>query len=676
MRKIKKIIGVFGVLVLVLLKRGFAQEIDLEKIVVTATKTAHLLGDVPATATVVTKEEIERKNNYDFGYLLEDLCGGKVLRYGGLGASSGYSLRGLFPIHTLVLIDGRPLNSPDVGTAELAYISTSNIEKIEVVRGPFSALYGSNAIGGAVNVITKPCPEKSTTNVSFNFGSWQRYKGELEQAGKINKLGYLLNTQYEQTDGDRDNSKSQSSNFDLKTEYPFCEGKAWFKSGYTKAKLGIPGAEPPAQILGRTDTQITYGNDEVSSLKDYFKGEDYFLHLGGEWKNLRTKVYFNRWKKDFYQWFAWTDLHEATYKHLAKAKGMEAEYDFLLGEKNFFTAGSSFTQDDYRYDSSDSNTTAGTVDEVSLKADRSTLSFFLQDEIKFFEPLTLLLGVRFDDPSDYQEQISPKGSILWKIDPKTKLRFSVGKAFRAPTLCDLYWPSDPYTQGNENLKPEKSLAYEIGLEKALGKKIFLRTTLFYQKTTDMIQWAPTGPYSPVAFGPKWQPSNIGKVETKGIELETEVILNKNLDSRLGLTLLDSFQRSGEVINCLTYQMGEKKRDTPYVPKYKVDLALNYKDFFGFDLNLNYQYVAKTFNYYLDWGQADWLTGNIPTTEKKLSGFDLVNLKISRQLKNWEFFIALNNLLGKEYSIQFGPTLVDQNYPMPGRNFTFGTKVRF
>ncbi len=682
MQGVKETLFILGALVLILYGLCWAEDIDLEKIVITATKTAHLLKDVPATATIVTKEEIERKDTRDFGYLLEDLGGGRIMRYGGSGASSGYSLRGLFSVHTLILIDGRPLNSPDVGTAELAYISTSNIERIEVVRGPFSALYGSNAIGGVVNIITKPCPEKSTTNVSFNFGSWQRYKGELEQAGKINKLGYLLNTQYEQTDGHRDNSKFQSSNFNLKTEYPLLEGTVWFNSGYTKAKQGEPGAKPPVQTLERTDTQITYGNDEVSSLKDYFKGEDYFLHLGGEWKNLRTKVYFNRWKKDFYQPYAWTDfldiLHkqEATYKHLTKARGIEAEYDFLLRGKNIFTPGVSFTQDSYHYDSSDLDTTAGTINEVTLKADRSTLSFFLQDEIKFFEPLTLLLGVRFDDPSDYQKQFSPKGSILWKIDPKTNLRFSVGKAFRAPTLCDLYWPSDPYTQGNENLKPEKSLAYEIGLEKAFAEKIFLRTTLFYQKTTDMIQWAPTGPYSPVAFGPKWQPSNIGKVKTKGIELETKVIFNKNLDSRLGLTLLKSFQRTEEVINFFTSQMEEKKRYTRYAPNYKVDVGLNYKDFFGFDLDLNYQYIAKTSNYYLDWDQADGLTGNIPTTEKKLSGFDLVNLKISRQLKNWELYIAVNNLLDKEYGIQFGPTLVDQNYPMPGRNFTFGAKVNF
>jgi len=122
-------------------------------------------------------------------------------------------------------------------------------------------------------------------------------------------------------------------------------------------------------------------------------------------------------------------------------------------------------------------------------------------------------------------------------------------------------------------------------------------------------------------------------------------------------------------------MEEVKRQTAYVPKYKFDLDLEYENLFrkkGLRLNLDCQYVDKTYQYYSNWDAAPTISTDI----KKLGGYVLTNLKLTQSFKNGEVFLAVDNLFDKEYAHQFGFDINDQNFPMPGRSITAGTKIRF
>ncbi len=129
------------------------------EVVVTATRTERERTAVPGSVSVVTRGDLQGINVQDLGDGLEGLAGLKVSRYGGLGSEASVHLRGLYGVHTLVLVDGRPVNFPSLSSADLSWLSIGNVERIEVVRGASSALYGADAVGGVVQVFTAAPPE-------------------------------------------------------------------------------------------------------------------------------------------------------------------------------------------------------------------------------------------------------------------------------------------------------------------------------------------------------------------------------------------------------------------------------------------------------------------------------------------------------------------------------------
>jgi len=664
----------------------FSEEEDifnLGEIVITATTVPHLLKDTPGTVTVVTEEEIKEKNIQDVGDILENVAGVRITRYGSLGAESSVSLRGLYAAHTLILIDGRPINQPQSGSASLSQLSPDNIERIEVVRGPFSSLYGSGAVGGVVNIITKTPPEEFKTTLYTSYGSWNTWITRLEHGGTVERLSYLLNGEYRTSDGERDNSFNHAKDLALKLEYPLEDGKIYFKAGHNSGKTGVPGPEPSDDENKRSLSQKIYGNDEVSSTEDYQEHRDQYIDIGGEWKNLKLKIYENSWDLDWHQWYAvssgWppvTHHHKLISKHRTISRAVSLQSNWELYPANRLTIGLSYRNDIYDNESRDKDEEASTVARSTIEESRYTQSIFLEDEI-IVEPLTVTLGGRWDNPSDYDSQFSPKINLLWNLTDKSRLRASWGKAYRAPSLQDLYWPSDPFTQGNEDLKAEKTTSYELGWEQEWNERVLSRLTYFQQEVKDMIQWAPTGP--PGLYGPKWWPDNIGRVKTQGLEAEVKVAFTENINSTICWThFFKATQKRDEIVNGFTSEMEEKKRDAIYTPENKVDLTFTHKNLFGIgaEFNLNAQYVSKVKNYYTDWDHMNPVTGAVPTEEKKLSAYTVVNVKVSKNIRNWEVFLAVDNLFDENYATRFGYDLDDNDYPMPGRSVTIGGKVEF
>ncbi|HDZ62138.1 MAG TPA: hypothetical protein ENH40_03205, partial [Nitrospirae bacterium] len=228
----------------------------LDEVVTTATRIPHLLKYTPSSVTVITRDRIEAANPQDVADVLEDIAGLKIERYGSMGANSTVHIRGLYSSHVLVMVDGRPVNSPSTGSADLSWLSVDNIERIEVVRGPGSALYGANAVAGVINIITKSPPEEFTAKVTTSYGTWDTLITRLENGWKLGDFSYSVTANRKNSNGYRDNSAHESRDISAKLFYEFDkEVNLSLSGGHYHGRTENPGAKPAENFNMRTGSQ-------------------------------------------------------------------------------------------------------------------------------------------------------------------------------------------------------------------------------------------------------------------------------------------------------------------------------------------------------------------------------------------------------------------------------------
>ncbi|MBI4721813.1 MAG: TonB-dependent receptor, partial [Candidatus Stahlbacteria bacterium] len=455
---------------------------EMDEIVVTATRTPRLQKEISLPITVITEEEIKGINLKDIGDIIGYGLSAKIEKYGGMGAVSSIFMRGLYSAHTMVLIDGRPVNSPSLGGADLSWISGVGIERIEIVRGPISSLYGANALAGVVNIITHSKPKN---NVSLSYGNWNTFISSMESGKSFGNLTSIVTGAYRKSDGERDNSAHNSKELSGKVKYKLGVWNFNLHTGFYQGETGMPGVKPASDTMERNLSQKRLGNNEVSSLYDNSKDNRFFSTAGVNFHNLKLSGFLNNWEDDAHR--EWIDLnwvtfqeerHNANDNHKTKSYGIEL-VDTRKLWNNLITYGASFNKDIFEATSIDSNLTTDSCLRTPWDADRETKAIYLQDEIEI-RKVRATLGIRWDstsyDTSGFA-QISPKTSIAWKFIEGSKLIASYGKGFRTPSLNDLYWPSDPFAEGNPNLKPEKSESYEVGIDRVFFKKIFAGISL-------------------------------------------------------------------------------------------------------------------------------------------------------------------------------------------------------
>lgn len=656
--------------------------VELEEITVTGTKRPSPLKESPAFLKIKTAQELDSHYNNNLADGIEDISAIKVEKYGYMGQGSAVLMRGLVGNKVLVLVDGRPINAPSTGDANLSEISLDNVERIEVVKGPYSGLYGANAIGGVINVITKSPPVKPATKLTSTYGSWNTFTELFEHGNSIGDFGYLINTNFKKTNGPRDNSKYETENGYIKVRYGKPENNIEFTSGYYRDRVHNPGTQPAEDFSVRTDTQKRLGSDEASNLFDFSTNDKFYLngiynlYIEGPLRarELKVRGYLNDWVLNDHREWTEAPVHQiADDKFETDMRGAEVQATFEPIDDDFLTVGFGSQNDIFEFQKRTFNEDKADVSTAYLQVDRTTIWGYLQNELKF-GLLTLNLAARLDDPTDFKRQASPKVGALLKVMERISLKGSFGKAFRAPALNDLYWPSDPFAEGNRNLRPEKSDSYEVGIEMLPTDRLLLSVSAFTQKVDHLIAWAPTGTMGP--YGPRWHPANVNKVRTNGIEADVKVDCANWISVRCGYTFLDTYQRNSEVIDYATNEMKEIKRPTAFMPKHKIDGWVSMKDLFkvkGLCLDLHGQYISKTYNYYSHYGT--WPDTSVTMDAKEQAGYFVSNAKISKAFKNFETFLACDNIFDKKYA-KFGGMMNDRGYPQPGRNFTIGVKASF
>ncbi|HEB86730.1 MAG TPA: TonB-dependent receptor [Gammaproteobacteria bacterium] len=467
-------------------------------VIVTATRTAETVDDSLASVSVITRADIEKSQAEDVIDLLRLQSGIDIARNGGPGASTSLFLRGTNSNQTLVLIDGVRASSTTTGTFAWQHLNTSDIERIEIVRGPRAAQYGSDAIGGVIQIFTR---KNKTAHLRVMGGS---YKTALIEAGigGGDKIKYSLNATGRSSEGfSRTSQKSSSYNAD--------------KDGYRDQSLSGNILFP---LAGKTSLKVSGWYSKSNVEYDAYGGgygvsDNSNSTLDVRLKNQTTAI----WSQTLSAGLA-TDDSKDTSSSISRIKSQRVmadwQHDLTLSQNSLLSLGLSTYTDrasnvsisgnNSRFDESITNNAVFAILQSSVRGNDFSLSARVDDHERFGKNNT--------------------GQAAWAYNPSQKLRVlaSYGTAFRAPDINELYYPN----YGNPALNPEKSSTAELGLRYQLDPHQKLRINAYHTRITDMIQSVPIALYT-------YEATNIGKAKIDGLEIEHEL-------TRGAWTLLSNF----------------------------------------------------------------------------------------------------------------------------------------
>jgi outer membrane cobalamin receptor len=665
-------------LILSLGASSMAQELpvyELEPIVVTATRYPEYLKNIPVFVTVLTKANLRSTNSLSLSEGLKNISGIDIKSSGGFGQVSTLSLRGSSASQVLVLLDGRPLNYINTGIFNLSDFSAEQVERIEIVRGPLSSLYGANALGGVVNIISS-IPKESQATGSLSFGSFNTQIYSLNLSQNYNKFRLSFGTDRESSDNDRENS--DVSNFTTHTKLFFSpsskiNGELFFNTQHDR--MGVPGVVPDPDNIPK------YGDQEVYSLFDRQKDKNYSVDLTIKFapkpkQNLSAKFYWDQRRMDYHMVYNNYDpiyfdiiktIEDYTYK--VKTQGGFFQYSMPIFSKNTITFGCDFRKDELdasqktHYAPDSVTSLSDTL--IFWRPETKTLGFWGTGNFNFNNRWTLQVGMRLDDHSLYPSEVSPNLGLIYHLNPNHSLKFSWGKAYKAPTFNDLFWP----IVGNPNLKPEKGNAFETSFNSSTNQ-VSAQISLFYKKVKDLIVWLPLGENG------QWQPFNVDKYKGQGVEMDLDLKLGKRTDLCVNYTA--NFDK--EIRKELVYddsQPGKREfrnveRRARFTPRHKINFDLNREILFHLSANLVVNWTDKRVNYYSDYSNYP----HIGYIEKTIEPHTNVELHLRQEIKSGvELSLSLINLLNEKISTQFGNNVKDRDFPNPGRRVNAGIRFK-
>ena len=599
--------------------------LELPNVVVTATRTETPENEIGSAMTVITAKDIADKNINNVADALRTVPGLDVIRSGGLGQSTVVYLRGSNANHTLVLVDGVEMNDPSSpsGSFDFANLQSDNIERIEVVRGAASAAYGSDAMGGVINVITKKGKGAAKFTGTAEGGSYNTWKTNGAVSGSTERVNYSLDASRLETAGFSTADKNMGN---------------VNSNGHTNTT-----------VSGRTGIKVTDNLDLGTSLR-YNEGKTSYDDGGGinadNTGNYNTfnelfarsfghlKLFDGLWEQTLGAAYSRTDRNtvnvvsltspnsfNAVSANLGEKVKLDYQNIFNIHKSNIVTLGveeeadslstSSISPDSYGYNGS-----------IPIKT-MNTVSTYLQDQIKLFDRSFTTLGVRYDDNNSFGGHETWRVNELYNIkETGSRLKGNYGTGFKAPSLNQLY--DTIYGSGNPNLKPETSVNWDVGLEQdLLRKKVTAGVSYFNNNFNNLIDYLKVAPYTN---------SNVSHAKASGVETFME------LHPLTDLTLRGNYTYQ-QTLNMVT------------------DTQLRLRPRNKASIDVDYQFIEKAHihvNVLMLGQKADTAYIGYSSVPVTIASYTLLNLAGSYDVnKHLQVFARIDNVLNKQYEEVYG-----------------------
>lgn len=673
-----------------------------ESVVITASRVPENIKRSASLTTVITEEQIRQMGARHLMDVLQTVPGMNAWYH----PDGHYQVdsRGVSKVggqDILIMINSHPVNSSFTGGATWVYdtLTLDNVRRIEVIRGPGSAMYGANAFSGVINILTKQAQDIDGVQMSASGGSYDTQQYNVLFGKTVRDLGIAFNFNYLKTDGygphfekDGQNlwdqqisqqvSKAMGRPVSLQSSLAPGNSDTGEEKYDAALSLQYKGLKFDGRYVDRdrrpaASPLYTVNTDRLNNVNELV---DYYLNLSYETKlanglDILGKVYRNHDDYDAsYQMLSGTtvltptgltllskDGFTATPSNKNDRTGIEIQTTYKMGKSNTVVAGITYEkmkQYDVNYSANalyspipyvfiPLSTIQDLTDRQNYNQDasRDFKAIFVQDLWDITENIRLTVGARYDDYSDFGSSFNPRAGIAWEFVKGYDIKLLYGRAFRAPSFQELYNQNNPLQQGNPNLEAEKIDTYEISLGADFSASFSGRITGFKNSIKDNIISVRTASGTGVVF------QNLQSLDSQGVEAELKYDFGK------GTYLAANY----------TYQESEDA-DTNQsfynIPKHKGNIIANIR-------------FLKNYNWYADYHfQSGY--DRIPGDTRGSVSFGTVNTTLIAQnlFKGLELRGSVYNLLDEKYKFPYPTAALPDDFEMPGRSFLIELKYKF
>ena len=513
----------------------------LNDVVITGTRTPHLLKDVPVQTEVISERDFARTGAKSVDEALSSAIGININEdLSGQAAN----IRGIEGDRVLILVDGERAVGRVRGAIDLSQYSLNNVEKIEIIKGTGSTLYGSDAMGGVINIITKkPQETEAKADVYFDYGRYNQYNPSVDFEYGTSRNSVLVGTSYYATDGfDLDKTTLHTNGQEMikrwngtsKLKHQLTENMDLILSGrYMQEKREW--IESEKRKLNAISDTVDVPFDDIEENKRY-EGSLNMNYLSGDKYSMKMRLfatyYDHIWNKFAVSDGTWEDTSDTQDLFL------EASYtsNYVIGENHIATYGF-----DYNYQDLTS------TELISTKEADKSYATYLQYEYQLLKQLNTIIGTRYEHHSSYGGHFNPSFNLMYKPNEQLKFRGFVGKGFRAPSIKEQYFvfdhtsagyivyggnAIDPATIGSDadfqEMQEENSINSSISAEFSYGTIGLHRITYFYNHLDNLIDFIWID-FDDGYWRGRYVYQNIEAAITQGIEWESRIRLNKSTD---------------------------------------------------------------------------------------------------------------------------------------------------
>jgi iron complex outermembrane receptor protein len=647
-----------------------------EEELIIATRRPTPVRKAPATATVITAKEIRNMGARNLIDVLKMVPGfGVSITEYGVQMFEVRGIRTPTSEKILLMIDGHSLNKSFTGSAlyTLAQdMPVENIKKIEVIRGPGSALYGANAFVAVINVITRDPDGIDGIEVKGGYGSFDTSHANIT-AGKSFENGLDLSgsADYFRTDGDDIRIER-----DTLTGTPFTTTPGDAFIALEKTDLFLKASYGDFTFRGhyikRDDEGFYVGlayslTDDSTNPIEYYWGELSYHPVINSKLSAEFKLYYDHYEQEtsaqlqpegFAGSFPDGMIGEPWLKD--RTIGGEAQFNYNITDSNHLIAGMMYEKmrqyDVHQYANFAPTlfppvpVDLGAVQEVAnwnKDADRELMAVYLQDEWEIVDNLNLTAGIRYDHYSDFGDTTNPRVGVVWGFMENADLKLLYGQAFRAPNFVELYNQNNPVNQGNPDLDPETIKTYEASLGLRLAHSFSVDMNYFYNKIEDIIVWDTTT--SPALH------VNAGEAEVQGIELVLTGQYTQDNYWKVSYTYQDPKDSATD-------------ERLPYVPLHRAGASINYG-------------LTKHLNIHTDILWTDERSRPAGDTRDDVDSYTTVDLALT--LKNFyrtlEIQGTVHNLFDENYKdpdTSGASQLVPDDFPREGTSVMLSVSYKF